>query len=182
MGIPKFIRGILGDAISPLIRIIKNCLSKINRRGDIPKQTLDYFLVERPRLGRFYLLPKIHKRLFDVPGRPVILNSGYFTENISAFVDYHLKPLSTQVRSYIQDTNDFLRKLDSLKNLPENFLLRTVDVVGLYPNIPHSDGLAAIKKALDAREEKSVSTESILKLAEVVLKNNVFKHNNRTFR
>ena len=112
---------IFGDAVSPLIKIVKNCLSRINRRGDISKQTLDYFLVERPRLGRFYLLPKIHKRLFDVPGRPVISNSGYFTENIFAFVDYHLKPLSRQVNSYIQDTNDFLRKLNGLKDLPEDF-------------------------------------------------------------
>ena len=27
---------------------------------------------------------------FNVPGRLVISSSGYFTENISAFVDYHL--------------------------------------------------------------------------------------------
>ena len=128
------------------------------------------------------MLPKIHKRLFDVPGRPVISNSGYFTKNISAFIDYHLKPLSRQVNSYIQDTNDFLRKLNGLKDLPEDFLLCTVDVVGLYPNVPHSDGLTAIKKALDAREDKTISTENILELAEVVLKNNIFEHNNKTFR
>ena len=88
---------------------MKKCLLEINKRGDISKETLHYFLVDNPRLGRFYMLPKIHKRLFDVPGRPVISNSGYFTENISAFVDYHLQPLARQVKSYIKDTNDFLR-------------------------------------------------------------------------
>ena len=36
-----------------------------------------------PKFARFYLLPKIHKRLHNVPGRPVIFNSGCYAENIS---------------------------------------------------------------------------------------------------
>ena len=47
--------------------------------GDSSKDTLDYFLVKDPK----YLLPKTQKRLDDVPGGPVILNCGYYTENIS---------------------------------------------------------------------------------------------------
>ena len=43
-------------------------------------------------MGRFYLLPKIHKRLTDVPGRPVISNCATPTEKISEFVDFHLQP------------------------------------------------------------------------------------------
>ena len=46
------------------------------------KDTLYYFLVKDPKVARFYSLPKIHKRLHDVPRRPVILNCGYYTENI----------------------------------------------------------------------------------------------------
>ena len=38
-----------------------------------------------------YLLPKNHKRLFDVPGRPVISNCGTPTENVSEFLDHHLQ-------------------------------------------------------------------------------------------
>ena len=173
---------IFGDCVSPLIRVVKQALSKINRRKDVDKQTLDYFLVDNPKIGRFYLLPKIHKRLFNVPGRPVISNSGYFTENISAFVDHHLQPLSKQVKSFIKDTNDFLQKLEGLTDLPDDFLLCTVDVIGLYPNIPHKEGLAAVKKALETREDKSISTETLLELCELVLKNNIFEHNGRTFK
>ena len=73
----------------------------MRNRKDISDKTLDYFLVNNPKLGRFYLLPKIHKRLNNVPGRPVISNSGYYTENISAFLEYHLKPISQKVKSYI---------------------------------------------------------------------------------
>ena len=84
----------------------------MRNRKDISDETLDYFLVNNPKLGRFYLLPKIHKMLYNVPRRLVISNSGYYTENISAFLEYHLKPISQKVKSYIKDTNDFLRKLD----------------------------------------------------------------------
>ena len=44
-------------------------------RGDISDETLDYFLVKKPRLGRFYLLPKIHRRFRNVLGRPLISSS-----------------------------------------------------------------------------------------------------------
>ena len=77
----------------------------------------------------------------SVPGRPVISNSGYFTENISSFLDHHLQPLTENVKSYIQDTKQFLNKLEELPRLPQNSILSTMDVVGLYPNIPHELGL-----------------------------------------
>ena len=54
-------------------------------------------------------------------------------------------------------------------------------MVGLYPNIPHDAGLSALKEALDKRDKKDISTESVLGLAECVLKNNVFEHNGRIF-
>ena len=117
------------------------------------KETIKYFEVKDPKFARFYLLPKIHKRLNNVPGRPVISNRGYYTENISAFLDFHLQPLAQAVKSYIKDTNDFLNKLRSLPKLPDNIILCTVDVVGLYPNIPHEEGLSALRKRLDNRME-----------------------------
>ena len=56
-------------------------------------------------------VPKTHKRLFDVPGRPIISNCGYYTENVSAFNDHYLKPLAQCVKSYIKDTNHFPQKV-----------------------------------------------------------------------
>ena len=50
-----------------------------------------------------------------------------------------------------------------------------MDVVGLYPSIPHKDGLEALRLALDGREDKSVSTQSLLDLTKCVLENNVFE-------
>ena len=162
----------------PLYKIIK----KLRNRGDISHETLDYFSVNNPKLGRFYLLPKVHKRLHGVPGKPVISNSGFYTENMSSFIQYHLRPLAQNVKPYIKDTNDFLCKLANLPPLPDDVILCTIDVVGLYPNIPHDERLIAMWKALDLQKDKRILTESLIELAECVLKNNIFEHNLSFYR
>ena len=134
------------------------------------------------KFARFYLLPKSHKQLHNVPGRPVIPNSGYYTEIISSFLDHHLQPLAQAVKSYIKDTNKFLKQLRSLPKLPNGIILCTMDVVGLYPNIRHEEGLSAIRKRLETRKEKHVSTDAIINLAEAVLKNNIFIFGKKTLK
>ena len=117
-------------------------------------------------------------------GRPVIPNARYYTENISAFLEFHRKPLAQKVKSYIKDTdtNDFLRKTASLPALPDDIFLCTIDVVGLYPNIPHDQGLKALRKLLESREDKTISRDSLIDLAECVLKNHIFEHNLSFFK
>ena len=77
--------------------------------------------------------------------------------------------------SYIKNTNEFLLKLKNLRKVPDNAILITADVVGLYPNIPHNEGLEVLKKRIDNFYEKSIPTEDLFKMAEFVLKNNYFE-------
>ena len=77
--------------------------------------------------------------------------------------------------SYIKDTNEFLLKLKNLRKVPDNAILITANVVGLYPNIPHNEGLEVLKKRIDNFYEKSIPTEDLFKMAEFVLKNNYFE-------
>ena len=165
---------------APLLKTINEVIAKIRKRGDLKRDNLDCFIMKDPKFARFYLLPKIHKRLHNVPGRPVISNSGYYTENISSFLDHHLQPLAQAVKSYIKDTNEFLKKLRFLPKSPEGIILCKMDVVGLYPNIPHEEGLFALRKRLEIRKEKYVSTDTMIDLAKVVLKNNIFTFGKKT--
>ena len=57
---------------STFINIIMLALEKIRIPGDLFNDILNYFLVKDPKFAWFYLLPKIQKRLHNVPGRPVI--------------------------------------------------------------------------------------------------------------
>ena len=72
-----------------LVNTIIKTLEKISFAGDLSSDTLNCFIFEDPKVARFYLLPKIHKRLHNVPGRLVISNCGFYTENISLFLDCH---------------------------------------------------------------------------------------------
>ena len=79
------------------------------------------------------------------------------------------------MKSYIKDTNHFLSKLKSLGKLPQGAILCTIDVVGLYPNIPHSEGLNSLRRSLELRDNEQISNDTLTELAEIVLKNNLFE-------
>ena len=147
-------------------------LLQMKERGSISEDTQKYLtqLVTRP--ARFYLLPKIHKP--RNPGRPIIASCQAPTEKISEFVDHHLRPLVQATPSYIKDTTDFLLKLKSLNNLPNDILLVTLDVSSLYTNIPHEEGIAACVSALNSRDIQQPPTADLVELISVILKRNNF--------
>ena len=51
----------------------------------------------------------------------------------------------------------------------------TADAVGLYPSIPHKNGLEALRRRLNKRETFEIPTEEIVQMAEFVLKSNFFE-------
>ena len=72
----------------------------------ITEKELKCFTIEFKKdtnLGKLYLLPKIHKRLGNVPGRAVISNCRTPTESVSEFLDSQLKPVMQSSQSYIKD-------------------------------------------------------------------------------
>ena len=62
-------------------------------------------------------------------------------------------------------------KSSALSQIYLKIVLRTVDVVGLFPIIPHEEGLSALRKRLDESDKKEVSADTLVQLAELVLKN-----------
>ena len=62
-------------------------------------------------VGKFYLLPKIHKNWNKVPGRPGTSNCGMAKEKNSEFLHHHLQTLMKQGELFIKDTGGFLKKL-----------------------------------------------------------------------
>ena len=112
----------------PLISTIHKAIEKVRKRGDMNADAIKCLMVKDPTFSRFYLLPKVYKRLHDVPGWCVISNWGYYNENISSFLEFHLQPFDRGVKSYIKDTIDFLKKLHFLRNLPDHTISCTVDI------------------------------------------------------
>ena len=128
--------------------------------------------------GKLYLLPKIHKRLSNVPGRPVISNCGAPTEKVSEFLDSHMRPMRSDW-SYIKDSENFINKSRKLGKILDNAILVTVATVALYPSIPHNVELRALKEALGKLKQNKIPTEDLVQMAEFVLKNIFFEFDNQ---
>ena len=109
--------------------------------------------------------------------RPV----GPRTEQISEFVDYHLHPLVTQTDSYLRDTTDFLLKLSTLNHLPPNCILLTLDVNSLYTNIPLDEGMESCRLFLETRSLLLPPTINLIRMMELILKQNNFTFNNEHY-
>ena len=160
----------------------------MNISRNINKEEYDAMKADEKQAARFYATFKVHKEHTAgkaPPERPIISGCGSITENISAFVDHHIKSLAVKHFSYLQDTPDFLRLLEAEVNtgdlLPANTILATIDVCGLYTNIPIEEGLDAVQEALEERESKKISTEFLVRLLEMVLKSNIFEFNSELF-
>ena len=81
--------------------------------------------------------PKIHKRLFDFPGRTVISNCGTPLRVMvrpppGIVVPAHvLKLVMKQSRSNAIDSGNFIKKFKEIKEVPKDAVIVTVDVVAV---------------------------------------------------
>ena len=170
--------------IPGMVRDSNAFINDLFHKGLIVKKEREFLtweLLHSPNYAKLYLLPKIHKRLSNVPGRPVISNCGAATEKISAFLDLHLKPIMQEGKSYLRDTDDFLSKIKQLGPVPEDAILVTADVTGLYPSIPHEGGINALKETLSKRSDLKVLAQVLVDMAEFVLKNNYFEFDSAVY-
>jgi hypothetical protein len=122
---------------------------------------------EDPKPGRVYLLPKIHKE--NNPGRPIVSTNSHPTEKMSECIDFHLRPFVENLPSHIENTTDYLKKMEKL-TIPENTTLVAMDVTSLYTNIPHDDGIAACRKIWKQRTVQEPPTECLVEMLTPVLK------------
>ena len=88
-------------------------------------------------------------------------NSGHQSRNISSFLDHHLHSLAQAVKSYIRDTNNFLKKLCSPPKFPDVIILCSMDVAGLYPRL--AKGLPTLRLWLESKKKKDISTDTSIK-------------------
>ena len=81
--------------LSDLIEKSNNFFKCSNKKKIISERELKYFpysFKNTSCLGKMHLLPKIQKKLYIVPGCPVISNCRAPTEKVSEFLD-HLQPV-----------------------------------------------------------------------------------------
>ena len=68
-----------------------------------------------------------------------------------------------------------------MEKIPQDSILVTEVVVGLYPSILNKAGLKVLKDALDCRQNKKIPTDMFVKMAEFVPTNNYFEFGQKVF-
>ena len=84
------------NVISNLTEESSKIYENLRRRSFISEKQLKHFrfyFKNSCNLAKLHFLHKIHKRLPNVPGRPVISNCETPTEKESEFLDNHLQPI-----------------------------------------------------------------------------------------
>ena len=157
---------------------VEQYLENMVKTGDITESVKKLLVSSKPKTPHIYFLPKIHKQKLPPPGRPIVSTNNCPTEKISAFVDHFLSPLVKEQKSYVQDTTDFINKVEG-QILSEESIIGTLDVTSLYTNIPNKEGISCIKEILDKtrnRLERPLNS-SLVDLLEMVLTKNNFQFN-----
>ena len=105
-----------------LVEKSNDLFSNLRRKNVITANENNYFrfnFKNATNLGKLYLLPKIHKGLCKVPGRPAISNFGTSTEKFSEILYHYLQPIMKQGESSIRDTGDFISKTYGYRRSPQ---------------------------------------------------------------
>ena len=68
----------------------------------------------------------------------------------------------------------FLKKLEKVKDIPQESLLVTLDVKSLYINVPNNEDIKAVKEPYERYKEKTGSIKVILTFLSLILTLNNF--------
>jgi len=103
-------------------------------------------------------------------------------------VAFTIQPLVHKLKSYIKDTTDFLIKIKNHPKTHNKTLLVSVDIISLYTNIPHEEGINACIHLIENIKYRTllpsfVPNKTILKtLFLFVLENNYFDFENILYK
>ena len=177
------------DPTTQIARASNTIVRDLHLNGHINKTTLNWALtdINKVRRHQFYMLPKLHKTLDHPPGRPIVSGINGPTEKLSELMDHWLQPIVTKLPSYVQDTTHMLQVLQDWNlhygPFDDNTLLVTLDVVGLYTNIPHDDLHTTLHHFLDnGTASNSPPVEELIRIMDHVLTNNVFEFDGELFQ
>ena len=147
--------------------IINKTSKTSTKEKSLPKQLGKNLLQNNSKTPNVYFLPKIHKT--NNPERPIVSSIGSPTAKSSHFVDIHLEKIVNGIKSHIKDTSDFINKIETITDLPENTIPVTMDVKSLFTNKPNIEGINAVAKALENQMDLKIPTRAIIKFLHLTL-------------
>ena len=93
------------------------------------------------------------------------------------YVDYHVQPIVKEIPSYVENTIDFLRKINQIDFAADNSYLVSLDVKSIYNNIPNEERIKSVKTPLEKNYIRTASTKVITTFLALILTLNNFVFN-----
>ncbi|XP_041472626.1 uncharacterized protein LOC121421891 [Lytechinus variegatus] len=127
----------------------KTCalINSFHANGDISEELERHLTpATEPTVPAFYGLPKIHKPA-PIPVRPIVSSIDSVTYNLAKFVARILSPLVGNTIHHIQNTDNFVEELKTVK-LDENETIVSFDVSALFTSIPVVDAITVVRQCL----------------------------------
>lgn len=160
---------------------LKLILVKAKEDRLITQDEFKFMFNPHPTIATMYALPKIHKKVTPIPGRPIVSGCNNLTQGVSIYLDETLRPFVGTLPSFLQDTKDTVTRLNQIHLSPNTFLA-SLDVESLYTNIQHDLGITAITHFLNTRSVYLQShNKLILDLLRFVLTKNYFLFNGKFY-
>ena len=167
------------DLTSANQKIVKDTIQELITKQELPV-TAQNLIINTPMTSYIHFKPKIHKA--NNPGRPVVSACSCPTELISNYLDKVMTPVVKSLPSYIKDSNHALEIFRNFNFSGENKIIFTMDITSLYTVIPNNEGLQALKYVFNQRPIKKPSSETLLRLAELVLALNCFSFGDKYYK
>ena len=142
--------------------------------------TAQNLIITTPRTSCIYFNPKIHK--LKNSGRPIVSACSCPTELISSYLDKVMTPIVKSAPSYIKASNHALEIFRNFNFSGENKIIFTMNITSSYTVIPNNEGLVALKYFFNQRPIKKPSSETFLRLAELVLTLNCFSFGDNYYK
>ena len=162
-------------------------------QGFIHREDASVMRPSEAKPGRYYGLAKVHKSPQSWPKaaggrcpplRPVVSGSGTISEGISHWVDEQAKGEVKKLPTYLEDTRHLLQLIQEENQkgpqLPGTVPV-TLDITGMYTNVPVDEGLQAFAKKMEQREDKKIPTWFLVKLMRFIAESSVFVFDTELF-
>ena len=145
------------DQTATNMKLVNDTIERFKKQKLINEKVSERLKRNGPRTPNFYLRPKIHKE--GNSDHLVVSSVNCHTANISNYVDYHLEPIVKEIPSNVKGTQDFLKKLEKVKDIPPESFLVTLNVKSLYTNISNNESIKSVKESHEKYKEETVSTK-----------------------
>lgn len=157
-----------------MIRDSRNLIKSIQEIFAVPKWKL---IVSNPEVPKLYALPKVHK-----PGgklRNIVSNINSPSVKVAKWLVGELKKFPIESLS-IKNSFDFVEKTKNIR-IDDDEIMISFDVEALFPSIPVTVAILALKSNLDKYNIDDDKKRIYLETAKICMSHNFFQYRGRFY-